>query len=139
MIAVEGGHPTRDLPVSLGFVLWVHRLGLEDPWPRLLQGMSPLAPLAMGSSVGHMGSGTIRIRTFLNVHVPNDSHNEPRTLRVLEQSRRLSISTVQAARVGVPRARSRGRGGERRSRDCVLVLCRAGAVRGPRERFGQHV
>ena len=46
------------------------RLGLVDPWPRLLQGMSPLAPLAMGSSVGHMGSGTIRIRTFLNVHVP---------------------------------------------------------------------
>ena len=35
-------------------------LVLVDPWPRLLPGMSSLAPLAMGSSVGHMGSGTIQ-------------------------------------------------------------------------------
>ena len=60
-------------------------------------------------------------------------------LRVREPPRRLSISKVRAARVGVPRAGSRGRGGERRGRDCDLVLCRAGAVRGPRERFGHNV
>ena len=42
---------------------------LVDPWPRLLPGMSPLAPLAMGPSVGHMGSSTVCIRTFLNVHL----------------------------------------------------------------------
>ena len=41
-----------------------------NPWPRLLAGMSPLAPLAMGPSVGHMGCSTVRIRTFLNYHVP---------------------------------------------------------------------
>ena len=32
-----------------------------------------------------------------------------------------------------------GSDGERRSRDCDFVLCRAGAVRGPRERFGHYV
>ena len=60
-------------------------------------------------------------------------------LRDRERSRRLRISKARAARVGVSRAGRRGRGGERRSRDCVLVLCRAGAVRGPRERFGHNV
>ena len=60
-------------------------------------------------------------------------------LRVRERSRRLRISKARAARVGVRRAGIRGRGGERRGRDCDLVLCRAGAVRGRRERFGQYV
>ena len=31
--------------------------------------MSPLAPLAMGPSVGHMGSSTVCIPTLLNIHV----------------------------------------------------------------------
>ena len=48
---------------------WVKVLVLVDPWPRLLPGMPPLAPLAMGPSVGHMGSSTVRIRTFVNNHV----------------------------------------------------------------------
>ena len=39
---------------------------------------------------------------------------------VREPSRRLRISRVQAARVGVPRAGCRGRGGERRDRDCDM-------------------
>ena len=60
-------------------------------------------------------------------------------LRVRGRSARLRISTLRAARVGVRRAGIRGRGGERRGRDCDLVLCRAGAVRGRRERFGQYV
>jgi len=34
---------------------------------RALPGMSPLAPLAMGPSVGHMGSSTVRIRTFCTI------------------------------------------------------------------------
>ena len=45
-------------------------LVLVNPWPRLLPGMPPLAPLAMEPSVGHVGSSTVRIRTLLNNHVP---------------------------------------------------------------------
>ena len=57
-------------------------LVLVDPWPRLLPVMSPLAPLAMGSSVGHMGSSTVRIqyvsRTFSNFMCHTVySRNEP--------------------------------------------------------------
>ena len=56
-------------------------LGLA-PWPRLLPGIPPLAPLAMGPSVGHMGSSTVRIRTFLHTIMPQIlistfAHNEP--------------------------------------------------------------
>ena len=40
-----------------------------NPWPRLLPGMSPPPPLAMGATVEHMGSHTVRIRTLFNVHV----------------------------------------------------------------------
>ena len=59
--------------------------------------------------------------------------------RLRGRSARLRISMARVARVGVSRAESQGRGGERRGRDCDLVLCRAGAVRGRRERFGQYV
>ena len=42
--------------------------------------MSPLAPLAMGPSVGHMGSSTVRINTLLNIHV-RMTHATSLTLR----------------------------------------------------------
>ena len=58
--------------------------------------------------------------------------------RLRGRSARLSTSTLHAARVGVRRAGCRGRGGERHSRDCDFVLIRAGAVWGPRERFGHN-
>ena len=38
----------------------VQGLVLVNPWPRLLPGMSPLAPLAMVPSVGHMGSRPVQ-------------------------------------------------------------------------------
>ena len=43
--------------------------GKKTTWPRLWPGMSPLAPLAMRPSVGHMGSSTVRIHTCLHNHV----------------------------------------------------------------------
>ena len=54
--------------------------------------------------------------------------------RVRRRSRRLSISTARAARVRVRRAGGRGRGGERRARDCDLVLSGWGLS----EALGRH-
>ena len=52
--ALQEGTPNNGVSASI----------LMNPWPMLLPGMSPLAPLAMGASVGHMGCCIIRIHTF---------------------------------------------------------------------------
>ena len=59
--------------------------------------------------------------------------------RVRGRSARLRISMARAARVDVPRAGCRGRGGERRDRDCDIRCFGQGAVRGPRAACGHYV
>ena len=72
-------------------------------------------------------------------HLGNAVGGSARLLRRVQgRSARLRISTARAARARVRHAGGRGRGGERRGRDCDFVLIRAGAVRGRRERFGQN-
>ena len=75
-----------------------------NPWPRLLPVMSPLAPLAMGPSVGHMGSSIVCIRTLLNNQCVNDSHNEPYmyNLPTLDAHDLSSRSMASAAALGDP-------------------------------------
>ena len=89
-------------------------LVLVDPWPRLLPGMSPLTPLAMGPPVGHMGSSTVRIRTLLNYHVRHILTRNERT----SQDRSLT-GTVQIV-------------SRRRADDCgVGVVSAHGGARAP--------